>query len=122
MSFICHHNGKELSRQRRLKSYIDHFHRREAGEQCLDEEPSTPICPEKYCSADMPGVAGFSGSPPYITPLERNQESQWTEKNADVDASVKKTKKKSSNVIDINDTQFDSKYTVRYDNETWYFN
>ena len=122
MSFICHRSGEELSRQQRLKSHIDHFHRRKAGEQCHDEEPPRSICPEKYCSADMPEVAGSSGSQPYIAPLECNQESQWPEKHVDADASAKKTEKKSSTVIDINDTRFNSKYTVRYDNKTWYFN
>ena len=40
----------------------------------------------------MSGVAGFSGSPPYIEPLERNQGSQWTEKDVDVDIAPKKKK------------------------------
>ena len=122
MSFICHHSGKELSRQQRLDSHIAHFHKSEDGKPCHGEESSTPICPEKYCSVDMSGVAGFSGSQSYIEPVEPNQGRQWTEKNVDVDASAKKTEKKSSKEIDINDPQFDSKYTVRYDNKTWYFN
>ena len=70
----------------------------------------------------MSGVTGFSGSQSYIEHVEPNQGRQWTEKNVDVDASAKKTEKKSSKEIDINDPQFDSKYTVRYDNKTWYFN
>ena len=92
MPFICYHCGKHLSRQQRLDSHIAHFHKGEDGKPCHDEESSTTICPEKYCSADMSGVAGFSGSPPYIEPLERNQGSQWTEKDVDVDIAPKKKK------------------------------
>ena len=92
MPFICYHCGKHLLRQQRLDSHIAHFHKGEDGKPCHDEESSTTICPEKYCSADMSGVAGFSGSPPYIEPLERNQGSQWTEKDVDVDIAPKKKK------------------------------
>ena len=94
MTFICHHCGKELSRQQRLDSHIAHFHSGEDGEQCHDEESSTMICPEKYCSGDMPGVAGFSGSPPYIEPPVRHVEKLWTEKNADVEGSAKKKQRR----------------------------
>ena len=52
------------------------------------------ICPEKYCSADMSGEAGFSDSPPYIEPPARHVEKLWTEKNADVEGSAKKKQRR----------------------------
>ena len=42
----------------------------------------------------MPGVAGFSGSPPYIEPPVRHVEKLWTEKKADVEGSAKKKQRR----------------------------
>ena len=47
MPFICHHCGKHLSRQQRLDSHIDRYHRQKDVEQCHDTGVDKDACATK---------------------------------------------------------------------------